>query len=311
MRYWWVNQNQTYRSEVQGGFLWSPKTRADGARNQFYENMRLVQPGDVIFSFYDTYIKAIGVAMRIAETSPKPDFGKVGLNWSAEGWLVEVEFQVLLKPLRPKDHIEQLRPFLPGKYSPLQSNGNGVQSIYLTEVPERLAFALRALIGSDYGETVNELSEDMSSYISENTGEGDEVVVQRTDISETEKLQLIRARRGQGLFRANVRLTEKFCRITKVNDPKHLRASHIKPWKDSSDCEKVNGCNGLLLAPHIDHLFDGGFISFKSRGDLIISPRLDNSVLEKWSIIPDVNVGNFGREQSQFLEYHRDVVLLK
>ena len=53
MKYWWVNQNQTFKAEVEGGFLWSPKTRADGARNQFYENMRDVEPSDIIFSYCD------------------------------------------------------------------------------------------------------------------------------------------------------------------------------------------------------------------------------------------------------------------
>lgn len=78
MRYWWVNQNQTYKTEVPGGFLWSPKTRADGARNQFYENMQEVGVGDVIFSFCDARIKAICVAVGRAETSPKPEFGAAG-----------------------------------------------------------------------------------------------------------------------------------------------------------------------------------------------------------------------------------------
>jgi hypothetical protein len=64
MRYWWVNQNQTYKSEVLGGFLWSPKTRADGARNQFYENMRMIASGDVFFSVCDTHIKAVGTAVE-------------------------------------------------------------------------------------------------------------------------------------------------------------------------------------------------------------------------------------------------------
>src|SRR6202048_3935774 len=54
MRYWWVNQNQTYRHEIQGGYLWSPKRNANGARNPFYESMREVAPGDLIFSFMDT-----------------------------------------------------------------------------------------------------------------------------------------------------------------------------------------------------------------------------------------------------------------
>jgi len=62
MRYWWVNQNQTYMHEVFGGYLWSPKTNSNGARNQFYDNMKRVDPGDVVLSFSDTYIKAVGIA---------------------------------------------------------------------------------------------------------------------------------------------------------------------------------------------------------------------------------------------------------
>ena len=54
MRYWWVNQNQTFRQEIAGGYLWSPKRNANGARNPFYESMREVSPGDLIFSFVDT-----------------------------------------------------------------------------------------------------------------------------------------------------------------------------------------------------------------------------------------------------------------
>jgi hypothetical protein len=62
MRYWWVNQNQTYKHEIRGSFMWSPKQNANGARNQFYENMRELSPGDVVFSFCDTRVKSIGVA---------------------------------------------------------------------------------------------------------------------------------------------------------------------------------------------------------------------------------------------------------
>jgi putative restriction endonuclease len=61
MRYWWVNQNQTYKHEVRGSFMWSPKRRSDGSRNQFYDYMREVSPGDIVFSYCDTRLKAIGV----------------------------------------------------------------------------------------------------------------------------------------------------------------------------------------------------------------------------------------------------------
>ena len=48
MRYWWVNQNQTYRHEIQGGYLWSPKTSANNRVNPFYDFMTKVEVGDVI-----------------------------------------------------------------------------------------------------------------------------------------------------------------------------------------------------------------------------------------------------------------------
>ncbi len=62
MRYWCVNQNQTHRQEIGGGYLWSPKRSANAARNPFYESMREVAPGDLIFSFVNTCIVAIGIA---------------------------------------------------------------------------------------------------------------------------------------------------------------------------------------------------------------------------------------------------------
>jgi len=37
MRYWRVNQKPTYRHEVPGGYLSSPKRKANGARNPFYD----------------------------------------------------------------------------------------------------------------------------------------------------------------------------------------------------------------------------------------------------------------------------------
>src|SRR3954451_22200807 len=106
MRYWWVNQNQTYRHEVQGGYLWSPKRNANGARNPFYESMREVAPGDLILSFMDTRILTVGIAQSYCWESPKPlEFGQAGQNWENIGWRVKVAFHPLAHAIRPKDHI--------------------------------------------------------------------------------------------------------------------------------------------------------------------------------------------------------------
>lgn len=310
MRYWWVNQNQTYKTEVPGGFLWSPKTRADGARNQFYDNMKAVSVGDVIFSFCDTRIKAIGVTVGRAEPSPMPDFGAAGANWSNEGWLVPVKFKELHSQIRPKDNITLIRPHLPTKYSPLQHSGDGLQSVYLAEVPASMSEVLIDLIGDEYFSVLKELlgGADEIDIVGD---QQEQSIKGRTDIGDTTKEQLVKSRRGQGVFKANVRLNEKGCRVTGITDPQHLRASHIKPWKDSSDEEKLNGLNGLLLAPHIDHLFDKGYISFEDKGNVIVSTKLDQSVLDNWGISTEKNVGPFNSHQSVFLEYHRNKVFKK
>lgn len=75
-------------------------------------------------------------------------------------------------------------------------------------------------------------------------------------IPETEREALIVARRGQGLFKQRVMEIETRCRITGVTNPIHLRASHCKLWRDSNNEERLDGENGLLLTPTMDHLFD-------------------------------------------------------
>jgi len=302
MRYWWVNQNQTYRAELRGSFMWSPKRNANGVRNQFYENMQVVSPGDVVFSFSDTFIKAIGVVTSGSQTGPKPDFGAAGSNWSKEGWFVPVDYCVLDNQIRPKDHAAILRPFLPPKYSPLQKSGNGLQSVYLAEVPQALADSLIGLIGQPYWDALATIAVLPSAP---DAADSEHVIVNATLTGPTFREQLVRARRGQGVFRANVLLREEFCRVTRVNEPRHLKASHIKPWRDATDVERLDGANGLLLSPHIDHLFDEGYITFSSSQELVAVPEVRDKLLDAWGIDSGVRVGEFSREQSAYLDYHR------
>ena len=305
MRFWWVNQNQTYDFEVPGGFLWSPKTKKDGAQNYSYNTMREVLPGDIVFSFCDTFIRAVGVVQRPAITAPKPNFRTAGSNWSDVGWYVEVEFSEIGNPIRPRDHMDQIRPLLADKYAPLQENGNGLQGIYLTEISSIFGELLILLSRVDLPIIQHELApllEDQSEY------EINLEIEARKLSGDLEKIQITKSRRGQGIFKANVRLVENHCRVTGVSNIKHLRASHIKPWAASNNEEKLDGFNGLLLSPHVDHLFDRGFISFQDSGELLVSKELNQRVLEQWSIQPKSNVGEFKAAQRVYLEYHRDLV---
>ena len=87
-----------------------------------------------------------------------------------------------------------------------------------------------------------------------------------SNLPETDRQAIVLARRGQGLFKKRVMRIEHACRITGVNREEHLRASHCKPWRDATNEERLDGENGLLLTPSIDHLFDRGFIAFEDSG---------------------------------------------
>lgn len=310
--YWWVNNKQTYPHEIGGNYLWSPTARQDGGRNEFYENMKRVQPGDVVFAFAGGEIKAVGVCSAPAILAPKPgEFGASGSNWGNEGWRVPVEFTRLSTPLRPKDHMDVLAPTLPERYSPIQSNGNGNQGAYLAAVPVPMADVIVQLLGPRWAEVDRTISIDpnlKTEAIEASEEQVEQELRNRTDLTETDKLQLVRARRGQGVYRQNLEGFEKACRITGVESRRHLRASHIKPWRASTTFEKLDGNNGLLLSPHVDHLFDQGYISFTDGGALLLSPRADVDTLLLWGIDPERSYGPFRLEQLTYLAFHRDFV---
>ncbi len=206
MRYWWVNQNQTYRQEIQGGYLWSPKRNANGARNPFYESMREVSPGDIVFSFVDTRIAAIGIARSYCWESPKPqEFGSAGPNWENVGWKVKVQFVPLANQVKPKDHMNALGPVLPDRYSPLQANGNGNQGVYLTELPMDFAEVLAGLIGSEATSFMRPADILGAEHDMQQSGDDldtwehyiETQIETDNAVRDTEKTALIRARRGQ------------------------------------------------------------------------------------------------------------------
>jgi putative restriction endonuclease len=305
MNYWWVNQNQTYRHEVAGGYLWSPKTSAGGRQNRFYESMTETKPGDIVFSFYDTYIKAIGVVSGSYESAPKPtEFGSAGGNWSNEGWFVPVTFAELKNQIRPKDHMDLLAPELPTKYSPLQPNGNGNQGVYLAPVPPGLAAVLKSLIGTEFDTVIGSLSVIEGSGVDE---EQKRILDDQT-ISTTERQQLVKSRVGQGLYRSRVELIEQCCRLTGVTDRRFLRASHIKPWAKSTNREKLDGYNGLLLSPHVDHLFDRGFLTFDDRGGPLFSGFMPAELAGSWGLLSARNTTPLHEQQAAYMAYHRDYV---
>lgn len=299
MNYWWVNQKQTYRQELAGGFMWSPKRNTNGGRNAFYDFMAQVMPGDLVFSYANGAIIAIGVALGTAVTSRKPtDFGNAGATWSEEGWRVDVDFVRTSKQVFPKNHMHLIAPLLPVKYSPIRPDGIGNQ-VYLTSISQELGLLLIQLLGNP------EIIWPVADLKDLAYDPDEQEMILDLSIPDTMKSTLILARRGQGKFRDRVKLFEGSCRVTGVDQADLLIASHIKPWVVSNNEERLNGHNGLFLSPHVDKLFDSGYISFEKNGALLVSPALDHEVLRRWSIDLSKKVTPFGADQEYFLDFHR------
>jgi hypothetical protein len=284
--------------------------------------MREVAPGDIIYSFADGAIQGFGMARTHCYTSPQPnEFGHIGQAWNEVGWRVDIDFQKFTEPILPTQHMQAIAPTLPERCSPIRANGYGNQGVYLAQIPKPMALVVAQLaspelLGIIRGFQISETAEtplpELRGIVEWEEHEAEQISEDR-HLRETEKQALIKARRGQGLFRQNVGRIEHFCRVTRVDRPEHLIASHIKPWRESDNRERLFEGNGLLLTPTIDHLFDRGFISFESSGELLISPVAHKESMNKMGIITDriVNVGGFAEIQRGFLEFHRTNVFLE
>lgn len=322
MNFWWVNHKQTFRQEFFGKYIWCPKRKRSGHINRFYETMREVAPGDVVFSFAFSAIQGFGMAKTPCYNSPRPnEFGHIGLAWNEVGWRVDVEFTRIPKPVQPSLHMQAIAPTLPERYSPINQKGHGQQQVYLAQIPRAMALVIASLASPELLGVINgvQISETWIENAPEPTGviEWEEQESQKIkddrQLPATEKESLIKARRGQGLFRQRVARLEHMCRITHVSNPTHLIAGHIKPWCLSNNEERLAEANGLLLTPSIDHLFGDGFISFENNGELLISPIAHKESLQKMGVATDrvINVGGFTESQKFFLKIHRDDVFRK
>ena len=316
MQFWWVNHAQTRRQEVDGGYLWSPVAKANGARNRFYDNMRSATPGDLVLSYADGQVGRIGIVADFAISAPKPtEFGTVGAYWNDAGWLLPVQWLDARLAVRPKAILQRLGPLLPQSHSPIRAeNGNGNQAAYLAEVDAAVfdvvleAAGLRlqdfvamqsTMTQSDFARRLDDLVEDR--------------IVHDDAIDTTTREQLTRARRGQGLFRKRVFEVEPVCRVTGIDKPSLLIASHVKPWRACGTAsERLDGHNGLMLAPHADFLFDRGLIGFEDNGRTLYSSRLSIGDANKLGLHQGSNVPLRPLHQNSrsYFDHHRKSVFI-
>ena len=124
---------------------------------------------------------------------------------------------------------------------------------------------------------------------------------------ETERDEVRKSRIGQGKFRKD--LIEQWsgvCAVTGLSKQSLLRASHIKPWRNSDNRERLDRFNGLLLAPHLDALFDGGLISFEDSGRIVLSKELSRDDSSLLGVNNDLKLPSIDERHKKYLRFHRE-----
>ena len=124
----------------------------------------------------------------------------------------------------------------------------------------------------------------------------------------TERKGLVTSRVGQGYYRQQI--LEKWnnkCGVTGCEITKILISSHIVPWKDCNNQERLDVGNGILLSPNLDSLFDKHLISFQDSGDIMISNTLSDDDLDSLGIDSNMKLEFVTNDMKSYLSRHREV----
>lgn len=164
-------------------------------------------------------------------------------------------------------------------------------------------FQLRENAPSEFVFSINALSAEIDAF-----KEVREHAAEYKTLAITEQEQIVVSRLGQGNFRRNVIRLWGSCSVTGLQNVSLLRASHIKPWKESNNEERLTPYNGLLLIPDYDFLFDRGYISFKNDGSILVSERLSHFARKVFDVKDDLQLRKVFPDSKGYLEFHREAI---
>ena len=149
---YFVFQNSTFEQESHGGYLWAPfSSTTDGKPRHFWTRLQDIQPGDIIFHGYRTYVQAISIARGACYECNQPEELRTKDQWEQEGWRVDCEYIVLDHPIKTSNYREDILRLCNVKYAPFDKDGNGNMG-YLFDLDRELAqIFMRAIVKANVG----------------------------------------------------------------------------------------------------------------------------------------------------------------
>lgn len=295
-----VMQGHTYQEEKELGIIWSPQKDKGGRVPHSWRRMTEVKQGDRIFHYVKGNIVAISIALEGCITASKPSIMQSHNRWRDEGFLVKLEYHELETPVNVSEKFNQILHLLPVKYSPFQQDAGGNQG-YLYPCNEELAIKFVELISELNIYQINEEQLELSIDDVRRTENNTLIPV----IAETESEAKTKIRLGQQKFRKDLfPLWKGKCALCGINLSELLRASHSKPWKDSTNIERIDPYNGILLCCNHDALYDKGLITFDGQGCLNISSVIRSDDYFMYGLEPTTKI-QLHSEHKVYFKWHK------
>ena len=291
-----VMQGQTYQEEKELGMIWSGKQASDGSFPHSWQRVMEVKEGDRIFHYVKGDIVAISVAKTGCEIARRPS----DVSNDESGYLVELDYHELEVPVNVRAKFDAILPLLPIKYSPFQADANGNQG-YLYPCNEELTIKFLEIISDLNIYQIDEEQLELAISTVRQTERNTFIPM----LAETETEVKTKIRLGQRKFRQGLlRLWDQKCALCEIELPELLRASYSKPWKDSTDVERVDSYNGVLLCCNHHALYENGFIAFDGQGRLHISSQIPEEDYERYGIQSKIKIAR--KEQNKpYFKWHK------
>ncbi len=273
--------------------LWTP---TENSNRYVHQSIHDIKEGDIVYISLNAQIVAyshsINAPYKYDNTEQK--------KYPPSGHRVDLKIENLLSPFKIKNYKKEVLEYRKKvkKHFPYDKNCNGVQGAYLYEISQEFSDFIISLIEKNGNKKVE-------IYSNKKEIEEIEQLLEDKKLIGEEKEIVIKARVNQGIFRKQLLNSECKCKLCGLSNEKLLIASHIKPWSESDENEKLHVHNGLLFCPHHDKLFDKFLISFEDDGKIIISDELSQEDRMLLNIRDSMKV-KISDENKKYLKWHRD-----
>lgn len=294
MEFYWVNVGKTIKEVLSEKFLWAPeasRTKSGEIKHlDHWDNVASIKSGDVIFCCHSQEITHVAMATQDAYRADRPATRSFS-EWGTIGNRVDVALTVIRNPI----HRDEIASEFTSLYDPrcmpsIFTSGATLKQIYMARLPKDAGVYLL-----EFAHLIERFEDNLVSQEANNR-----------QLSETTRDAIVKARVGQGKFRSELlRRWNHQCSLTGLANPDLLIASHIHPWSLSNNDERIDPNNGLLLAPHVDRLFDRGLISFADDGTLLVNSSLTQTDREILALDRYTVLCGFTEDNCRYMARHR------